>query len=259
MKIFDSHAHYDDEQFNEDRNDILSAMPKNNVEYILNAGCDYTSSLASIEMSKKYDFIYAAVGIHPHEAHKNESLSDIESLCNNEKVVAIGEIGLDYHYDFSPRDIQIKYFEDQLELANKVNLPIIVHDRKAHEDVMTSLKKIPVNKTGVIHCYSGAKEMARDLLNMGYYLGFGGAITFANAKKTIEVLEYVPLDRILIETDCPYLSPVPFRGKRNNSMHLTHVIDKISEIKGISCEEIADITLNNAKLLFGIDRKTLNK
>ena len=254
MKIFDSHAHYDDEQFNEDRNDILSAMPKNNVEYILNAGCDYTSSLASIEMSKKYDFIYAAVGIHPHEAHKNESLSDIESLCNNEKVVAIGEIGLDYHYDFSPRDIQIKYFEDQLELANKVNLPIIVHDRKAHEDVMTSLKKIPVNKTGVIHCYSGAKEMARDLLNMGYYLGFGGAITFANAKKTIEVLEYVPLDRILIETDCPYLSPVPFRGKRNNSMYLTHVIDKISEIKGISREEIADITLNNAKKLFSIDR-----
>lgn len=259
MKIFDSHAHYDDEQFNEDRDEILSAMPKNNVAYILNAGCDYNSSLASIEMSKKYDFIYAAVGIHPHEAHKNESLSNIESLCSNKKVVAIGEIGLDYHYNFSPRDIQIKYFEEQLELANKVNLPIIVHDRKAHEYVMTSLKKIPVNKTGVIHCYSGAKEMARDLLNMGYYLGFGGAITFANAKKTIEVLEYVPLDRILIETDCPYLSPVPFRGKRNNSMYLTHVIDKISEIKGFSREEIADTTLNNAKKLFGIDKLELNK
>ena len=254
MRIFDSHAHYDDEQFNEDRDELLSAMKKNNVAYILNVGCDYNSSVFTSELANQYDFIYAAVGIHPHDAQKNEDVSMFEPLCSNEKVVAIGEIGLDYYYDFSPRDIQIKYFEEQLQLANKVDLPIIVHSRKAHADTLTSLKKIPVNKKGVIHCYSGSKETARELLNMGYYLGFGGAITFANARKTIEVLEYVPLDRILIETDCPYLSPVPFRGKRNNSMYLTHVIDKISEIKGISREEIADITLNNAKQLFGIDR-----
>ena len=176
----------------------------------------------------------------------------IKDLAKNKKVVAIGEIGLDYHYDNTNKELQQKYFINQLEIANEINLPVVVHDRDAHKDILDTLKSIKINNAGVVHCFSGSVEMAKELLKLGYYLGFDGPITFKNAQKTIEVLKYIPLDRILIETDAPYLTPVPFRGKRNNSMYLVHVIDKIAEIKGLDSEEISNITFNNAKTLFKI-------
>lgn len=252
MNYFDSHAHYDDEQFNEDRYDLLDGMQKNSVSYILNAGTDLTTSELSIELANKYSFIYAAVGIHPLDVSKNEQLDKVKDLATKNKVVAIGEIGLDYYYDVSTKELQKEYFANQLALANEVNLPIIVHDREAHKDTMDIIKASNVLKKGVIHCYSGSLEMAKEYLKMDYFLGFNGAITFTNAKTAIEVIKYAPLDRILIETDSPYLTPIPFRGKRNNSMYLKYVVEKIADVKGMSAEEVADITLNNAKGLFGV-------
>jgi len=253
MKYFDSHAHYNDEKFDIDRDELLSSLPKNNVSYVINAGTNFATSLFSINLSEKYPYIYAAVGIHPEDISPNDSLGNIKELASHPKVVAIGEIGLDYYYDSSTKELQKEYFLNQLKLANEVNLPVIIHDRDAHNDILTTLKSCPVDKSGVIHCYSGSLEMAKIFLNMGYYLGFGGTSTFSNAKNVIEVLKYIPLDKILIETDSPYLTPVPFRGKRNNSMYLKYVVEKISEIKNISPEEIAQITSDNAKKLFNIN------
>jgi len=252
MNIFDTHAHYDDKSFDEDRDELFVAMEQNNVKYIINQGVDIKTSKFAISLAEKYDFVYAAVGIHPQDINKLEDVNIIKELASHKKVVAIGEIGLDYHYNDTNKELQKKYFEAQLNLANEVNLPVVVHDRDALKDTLDTLKSIKVKNTGVIHCFSGSVEMAKELIKLGYYLGFDGPITFKNAQKTIEVLEYIPLDRILIETDAPYLTPAPFRGKRNNSMYLTHVIDKIAEIKGIPAEEIANITLNNAKKLFKI-------
>jgi len=252
VNIFDTHAHYDDEAFNEDRFDLLSVMPENNVKYIINQGVDIKSSLDSIELSEKYSYIYAAVGIHPLDVKKMEDVSKISELAKHEKVVAIGEIGLDYYYETETKDLQLKYFKSQLNLANELNLPVVIHDRDAHKDTLDTLKEIKGNNLGVIHCYSGSLEMAKELLKLGYSLGFDGPVTFNNAKTVIEVLKYIPLDRILIETDAPYLTPVPFRGKRNNSMYLTYIIEAIAKIKEISPEEMANITLNNAKTLFKI-------
>jgi len=253
MKYFDSHAHYNDEKFDIDRDDILLSLPQNNVSHVINAGTNYDTSLFSINLAQKYSYIYAAVGIHPEDIDINNSIDKIKELTKHVKVIAIGEIGLDYYYDVSKKEIQKDYFFNQLQLANEVKLPVIVHDRDAHQDIWDILKSCPVDKSGVIHCYSGSLEMAKLFLNMGYYLGFGGTSTFSNAKTVIEVLNYIPLDRILIETDAPYLTPVPFRGKRNNSMYLKYVVEKIAEIKKVSAEEIADITSNNAKKLFNID------
>jgi len=252
VNIFDTHAHYDDEAFNEDRFDLLNIMMENNVKYIINQGVDIKSSLDSISLAEKYSYIYAAVGIHPLDVKKMEDISKIEELAKHEKVVAIGEIGLDYYYETETKELQLKYFKNQLNLANKLNLPVVIHDRDAHKDTLYTLKEIKVNNSGVIHCYSGSLEMAKELLKLEFYLGFDGPVTFKNAKTVIEVLKYIPLDRILIETDAPYLTPVPFRGKRNNSMYLTYVIDAISKIKETSPDKIADITLNNAKTLFKI-------
>lgn len=250
---FDSHAHYNDEQFDTDRDELLKAMPSNSVSYIINAGTDITSSQFSIELASKYPFMYAAVGIHPEDVDKNESLVEIKKLANNKKVVAIGEIGLDYYWDTSTKEKQIEYFKNQLDLANELNLPVIIHDREAHQDTLNILKEIPVNKKGVLHCYSGSVEMAREFLKLGYYLGFGGSSTFKNAKNIIEVIQEVPENKFLIETDAPYMTPVPFRGKRNNSMYLKYVVEKIAEIKTMTTKQIEELSKNNAKMLFGIE------
>lgn len=250
MQYFDSHAHYYDEKFNSDRDELLSSLPQNNVSHVINAGTNFDTSVISINLAEKYPYMYAAVGIHPEDITKDASIDKIKKLTSKNKVVAIGEIGLDYYWNSSNKEIQKKYFLKQLQLANEVKLPVIIHDRDAHNDILTTLKSCPVDKFGVIHCYSGSLEMAKLFLNMGYYLGFGGTSTFNNAKTVIEVLKYIPSDRILIETDAPYLTPVPFRGKRNNSMYLKYIVEKIAEIKNTLPEEIAKITSDNAKKLF---------
>lgn len=250
MRIFDTHAHYEDEQFDEDRDDLLRIMPQNNVAYVINQGINITTSKKAIELAEKYDYFYAAIGIHPEEVDAKENLDEIKRLATHNKVVAIGEIGLDYYWDISTKEIQLDYFKKQLDLANELNLPVVIHDRDAHKDTLDTLKSTTLNSSGVVHCFSGSLEMAKELLKMDFYIGFDGPVTFKNARVALEVLAYMPLDKILIETDSPYLTPVPFRGKRNNSMYLTYVIDKIAEIKQMSSDEIAEITFNNARKLF---------
>ena len=250
--IFDTHAHYDDSRFDEDRDELISSLSLKGVSHIVNCGCDLKSSKTTIALSEKYDFIYAAVGVHAHEAQgaTEDDLREIEKLYKNEKVVAVGEIGLDYHYDFSPRERQIKIFERQIILANELGLPVIVHDRESHEDTMNLLKKY--RPKGVVHCFSGSVEMAKEVVKLGMYIGLGGAVTFKNAKKPLEVAEYLPMDRILLETDAPYMTPVPFRGQRCDSSHIAYTAEKIAEIKKTDVQELIDICNNNAKALFGI-------
>lgn len=252
MRIFDTHAHYEAEQFDEDRDELLKILPQNNVCYVINQGTDVTTSKKSIELAEKYDYFFAAVGIHPEEVKKQENLSEIEKLASHPKAVAIGEIGLDYYWDVSTKELQMEYFKKQLDLANQLHLPVVIHDRDAHKDILDTLKSIKMVSSGVVHCFSGSVEMAKEILKRDLYLGFDGPITFKNARVALEVLEYTPLDRILIETDAPYLTPAPFRGKRNNSMYLTYVIEKIAEIKKMTPDEIAEITFQNAKTLFHI-------
>lgn len=251
--IFDTHAHYDDSKFDEDRDSLLKELNKNGISYILNACASLESLEANIALAEKYDFIYIALGIHPEYADKmNEGVLDkIRVLSKNKKVVAIGEIGLDYYYDDPPRDIQREWFERQIELAKELNLPIVIHDRDAHEDTINIIKKTKASQVGgIFHCFSGSVEMAMDMLDLNFNIAIGGVVTFKNARKTVEVVKAVPLDKLLIETDCPYLAPEPYRGKRNNSGYLIHTIEKIAEIKGVSAHEVADITLANAKKLF---------
>ncbi len=250
--IFDTHAHYDDEAFDIDRETLLSTFENRGVSYVIDCGCDVMSSKKAIELSEKYDFIYAAVGIHPHEADDadDSDIDIIKRLTEHEKVVAIGEIGLDYHYDFSPRELQKEYFEKQIILANELDIPIIVHDREAHEDTMQLLRKY--KPKGVLHCFSGSVETAKEIISLGMYIGLGGAVTFKNAKKPVEVAEYLPLDRFLLETDAPYMTPVPFRGKRNDSTLIPYAALKIAEIKGIDAQVVVDAACENAKRLFGI-------
>lgn len=250
--IFDTHAHYDDSRFDEDRDDLLCSLGEKGVSHIVNCGCDLKSSLTTISLAERYSFIYAAVGVHAHEAQEatENDLAEIEKLYSNNKVVAVGEIGLDYHYDFSPRERQLQVFERQVILANKLDLPVIVHDREAHEDTMNLLKKH--RPKGVVHCFSGSAEMAKEIVKLGMYIGIGGAVTFKNAKKPVEVVEYLPLDRLLLETDAPYMAPVPFRGQRCDSAHIAYTAEKIAEIKGIDVQELIDICNENAKRLFKI-------
>ncbi len=250
--IFDTHAHYDDSRFDEDRDELISSLSQKGVDKIINCGCDLKSSLSAIAMSEKFDFIYAAVGVHAHEAEETteEDLDKIKKLYKNKKIVAVGEIGLDYHYDFSPRERQLEIFERQIVLANELKLPIIVHDREAHEDTMRLLKKY--KPKGVVHCFSGSVEMAKEIIKLGMYIGLGGAVTFKNAKKPVEVAEYLPLDRLLLETDAPYMTPVPFRGQRCDSSHIAYTAEKIAEIKKLSVQELIDICNTNAKNLFKI-------
>ena len=250
--IFDSHAHYDDSRFDEDRDELLCSLKDEGVSSIVNCGCDLRTCLKTLEISEKHDFLYAALGVHPHEAEETteEDLAEIRKLYCNKKVVAVGEIGLDYHYDFSPREIQKEVFEKQLILANELDLPVIVHDRESHEDTMNLLKKH--RPKGVVHCFSGSVEMAKEIVKLGMYIGLGGAVTFKNAKKPIEVAEYIPLEYLLLETDAPYMTPVPHRGERCHSGHIALTAEKIAEVKGMDTQELIDTCNENAKRLFSI-------
>lgn len=254
--LFDTHAHYDDKRFDKDRHEVIKRVYDSGVSYILNASSNVASSVDSISLSQRYDFIYAAVGIHPHDAVEgnDNSITKLADFAAMDKVVAIGEIGLDYHYDFSPRELQKHWFTRQIDLAKNLGLPIVVHNREAHGDVMEIIKKEDAKKVGgVFHCYSGSVEMARELLNQNFYISIGGPVTFKNARRTVEAVKYIPCDRLLIETDCPYLAPEPYRGKRNDSSYIKLVAEKISEIKGIAFEEVVEMTTSNAKLLFQIE------
>lgn len=251
--LFDTHAHYDDDRFSQDVDEILSSMQENNVANILNS-CSQISDIPKIlELIKKYPFMYASVGIHPHSVSDTteEDMDILAEYSKQERVVAIGEIGLDYFYDFSPRDLQKKWFSRQINLAKELDLPVIIHDRDAHGDCMDILRSEGVRDTGgVFHCYAGSTEMAKEILDWGMYIAFGGSLTFKKATRPIEVAKYLPLDRILIETDSPYLTPEPFRGKKNNSLYIHLVAQKLAEIKGISVSQIEEITYENAKKCF---------
>ncbi len=250
--IFDTHAHYDDSRFDEDREDVFVRLKEQGVTNIVNCGCDLRTSLKTVEFTENYDFIYGAVGVHPHEAEDTteEELLKIKELYSKKKIVAVGEIGLDYHYDFSPRERQLEIFERQLKLANEFNLPAIIHDREAHEDTMKLLKSY--KPKGVVHCFSGSAEMAKEIIKLGLYIGIGGAVTFKNAKKPVEVVENLPIDRLVLETDAPYMTPVPFRGQRCDSAHIAYTAEKIAEIRKIDVQELIDICNENAKKLFNI-------
>lgn len=251
--IFDSHAHYDSEAFNDDRKELLNALQGQGVCGIINCGSDMASSLASLELADEFDYIYAACGVHPHEAEscKQGYLPVLKKLCMEKKCVAVGEIGLDYHYDFSPRDIQKKVFEQQLVLAKELDLPVIIHDREAHEDTFELLKRY--KPKGVVHCFSGSAEMAKEIVKLGMYIGLGGAVTFKNARKPLEVAAVVPSDRLLIETDCPYMTPVPHRGKRCDSSYILFTAEVLASARNTTAEEILDLTRKNANTLFGLE------
>lgn len=252
--IFDTHAHMDDRAFEEDREELLSRLPQEGIALLMNPGCSQASSLAAVELAKRYDYLYAAVGSHPDAADEvNEAaLECYRSLCReNSKVKAIGEIGLDYHYEDIPRDIQQRAFRAQMELAREEKLPVIVHEREAHEDGMNIVAEFP-EVTGVFHCYSGSLEMAKWLIDRGWYIGFGGVLTFKNARKALEVAANIPLERIVLETDCPYMAPEPFRGKRNDPGKLYRVAEKLAQLRGLTAEEVQAVTLENGKKLYRI-------
>lgn len=250
--IFDSHAHYNDPAFDADRDEVLNSLGENGVSNVINCATDYNSSLISLSYAEKYPFIYASYGLHPEDIKDDyeDELEKIYPLLIEKKCVAVGEIGLDYHYDEIPRKVQIDVFTRQLIKANEMNLPVIVHDREAHADTLELLKKY--KPKGVLHCFSGSVETAREVLNLGMYLGFGGVVTFKNAVKSVETAKYVPLDRILLETDCPYMAPVPYRGKRNDSSLIKFAAEKIGEIRGIDAQTVIDEANKNTKRLFNI-------
>ena len=252
--LFDTHAHMDDRAFDEDRKELLENLPNQGIQLLMNPGCSLASSYNTSKLSQEYDYIYAAVGSHPDVADEvnEEVLEEYRKLCKlNSKIKAIGEIGLDYHYEDIPREIQLKAFRMQMELARELGLPVIVHERDAHEDGMKVVDEFP-EVTGVFHCYSGSAEMAKELVKKGWYIGFTGVLTFKNARKAIEVASTIPLDRIVLETDCPYMSPEPFRGKRNDPGKLYRMAEKLAEIRGLSVEEIHTITVENGKRLYRI-------
>lgn len=253
--IFDTHAHYDDDAFDEDRDVLLSGMREQNVEYIVNVGASMASSERSIKLAEKYPFVYAAVGVHPDEVGEldEEKFEKLREWTSHEKVKAVGEIGLDYYWDKEKHDLQKHWFMRQMELASEVKLPMIVHSREAAKDTLDMvIAAKPLNLSGIIHCYSYSVEIAREYLNMGYYFGIGGVLTFKNAKKLKEVAEYTPLSQIVLETDCPYLAPVPFRAKRNDSSKLSYVAEELAAIKQIPVEEVIRITNENGRRLYNI-------
>ena len=251
--IFDTHAHYDDKAFDGDREELLDSLKNSGVGLVLIPGCDAHSSRAALALAERFSFVYAAVGIHPEELGEEPraELEQVRMLAAHDKCRAIGEVGLDYYWDTSRKEEQKRIFADQLTLARELDLPVIVHDRDAHADALEIISRFPEVR-GVFHCYSGSAEMAGELLRRGWYLGFDGPVTYKNARKAIEVLSVTPLDRILVETDSPYMSPVPMRGKRNDSRNLVYIISKIAEIKGMEAGEIEQITCENGKRLFGI-------
>ena len=250
--IFDTHAHYDDEAFQDDLEGLLSAFPEGGISGVVSCGVNEESSKKNIELAHKYGFIYAAVGYH---GLNTEDLTDnyleaIKALAQDKKVVAIGEIGLDYHYEKETKDLQIKIFREQIKLANKLNLPVIVHDREAHEDTLNILKEL--KPKGVLHCFTGSVETAKEIIKLGMYIGLGGAVTFKNAVKPVEVAKIVPEDRLVLETDAPYMSPVPFRGKRCTSLLIPYTAQKIAEVRNTDVQALLDATDRNARDLFNI-------
>ena len=251
--IFDTHAHYDDEDFDADRYELLESMKEHGVGTIVNIGASMRSCKTTLALAEKYPFVYGALGVHPSDCGTmtEEDIQWIKANAANEKIVAIGEIGLDYYWDNVERDVQKKWFVRQLEIAKETGLPVIIHSRDAAQDTLEIMKVEHKDTTGgVIHCFSYGVEMDREYLNMDYFIGVGGVLTFKNGKKLKEVVEYAPMDKLVLETDCPYLAPVPYRGKRNSSLYLTHVVEEMAAIKGMSVEDVIRVTAENAKRLY---------
>lgn len=250
---FDTHAHYDDEQFDTDRDELLRAVHDSGVDLIVDPASNLASSRKVLEIAAAHDFVYCAVGVHPHDAKEmdGDSIALIRDMASNPKVVAIGEIGLDYHYDLSPRDVQRDRFYDQLCLARELNLPVIVHEREAVQDNLDIIRNFK-DVLGVVHCFSGSWETAKIILDQGWYISFTGAVTFKNAKKAPEVAAKMPIDRLMIETDSPYMAPVPMRGQRNDSRNLPYIAQRIADLRGMTSEDVAAITMENGKHFFRI-------
>lgn len=254
--IFDTHAHYDDEDFDNDREELLGSMKEHGVGTIVNVGANMNSCKTTLALAEQYPFIYGALGVHPSDCGDltENDIAWIHANSSHEKIVAIGEIGLDYYWDTAERSVQKKWFVRQLELAKETGLPVIIHSREAAQDTLEIMKSEHKDTTGgVIHCFSYGVEMAREYLNMDYYLGVGGVLTFKNGKKLKEVVEYAPMEKLVLETDCPYLAPVPYRGKRNSSLYLPYVIEMMAEIKGMTPDEVIRVTRENAERLYRIE------
>lgn len=253
--LIDSHAHLDDDRFSEDREKVINSLKENGISLVINPGSDLQSSISSVKLSEEYDNIYAAVGVHPHSASEMDegTIEILKAFGKREKVVAIGEIGLDYYYDNSPRDVQRKWFKRQIQLAKELNLPIIVHSRDANQETFDMIKDESDGKlTGVLHCYSGSPEMAKEYVKMGFYISLGGPVTFKNSKLPKEVAKTVPINRLLVETDSPYLTPEPHRGKRNEPLYVRHVAAMIAELRGMTIDDLSKATSENTKKLFNI-------
>lgn len=251
--IFDTHAHYDDEQFDIDRDELLTSMAEAGIGNIVNVGANMASSVTTLELAHRYDFMYAAVGVHPSDSAElsEENIQKLKDMSADDRCVAIGEIGLDYYWPEPDHEIQKKWFKRQLQLAREVDKPVIIHSRDAALDTVSIMKEENAGEIGgVVHCFSYSKEIARECVDMGFYIGIGGVLTFKNGRKLKEVAEVVPMERILLETDCPYLAPVPYRGKRNCSLYLPIVVEALAEIKGISKEEVIEITEKNARTMY---------
>lgn len=253
--FFDTHAHLDDEKFSADRAAVIQRAKQAGVGLIVNVGYDVEHAKNTVAMTKEYDFIYGSVGIHPHEAKEldENALEELYRLVREPKIVAVGEVGLDYYWNHSPHEVQKKVFRQMITFAKEVNKPLIIHDRDAHQDIFDILKEEGAMQVGgIFHCYSGSWPLAREAVKMGFYISLAGPLTFNNAAKLWEVVKMVPLDNLLIETDCPYLAPMPFRGKRNEPAHVIKIAEKIAEIKGVSLEEVANKTTENGKKIFNI-------
>ena len=252
--IFETHAHYDDEQFDMDRETLLLSMPEQGIGTIVNVSATYASCQRVVDLVQKYPFMYAAVGIHPDEVGSlnEERFQQMKELCKQEKVVSVGEIGLDYYWDNESHDLQKEWFVRQLDLARELNLPVLIHSREAAADTMEIMKQYGQGLKGVIHCFSYSKEMAAEYVKMGFYIGVGGVVTFKNARKLKETVQEIPLTSIVLETDCPYLAPVPYRGKRNNSAYIKYIAEEIAGIKGVSYEEVVEQTEKNARDLYNL-------
>jgi TatD DNase family protein len=254
-KFIDSHAHLDDKRFDTDRDELINSLSDNGIEAVLNPGADLKSSKNALFLAEKYPFIYAAVGCHPHDTKymNDDTMNIFKEMAKNNKVIAIGEIGLDYYYDNSDRDTQKKWFREQIRLAKELDLPYIVHDRDAHEDILNIMKEEHYDGArGILHCYSGSVELSREFIKLGFYISLAGPVTFAKARVSKLVAKEIPFDKLLIETDSPYLTPEPFRGKRNEPKYVRYVAEEIAKIRNVSIDEVAERTKENFKTLFEI-------
>ena len=254
MKLFDTHAHLLDEAFDADRDELIASLPEKGIAKVMEACCDEAGIDRVVALTETVSFVYGSAGVHPHSASEwnSDTADHIKRALQHEKMLAVGEIGLDYHYDFSPRDVQKRVLDEQLSLAKELRLPVILHDREAHGDMMDLLRAHRDGLMGIMHCFSGSYELARECMDLGLYVAFGGALTFKNAVRPIEVAKRIPLDRLLIETDCPYMTPVPYRGKRNDPSFMRLTLEKMAEVRGEDMEELADALYRNALRVYGI-------